>query len=242
MKILSSSQIKTLDEKSLSIQNISSWQLMERASMAATEAILDRIKGANPSFCVFCGKGNNGGDGLAVARILHQKKYSVKVFILEAGSYSPEHTENQKRLKPRGIFPTFFTEESKLSITSGMIIIDAIFGQGLHTCLSSKWKALFQQIEASSPLSIFAIDLPSGFHPDRPMHKDTPCLKVDHVFTFEMPKLGLLMPSSEAYLKDFSIIKIGLDEKFQENLSSPYYFVEKERVKKFLKKGFKIFS
>lgn len=73
MKILNSGQIKILDQETIAIQNISSWQLMERASEAVTNAILDKIKGQQPTFSIFCGKGNNGGDGLAIARILFRK-------------------------------------------------------------------------------------------------------------------------------------------------------------------------
>ena len=90
MKILNSDQIKLLDQETIAIQNISSWQLMERASEAVTDAILDKIKGQQPAFSIFCGKGNNGGDGLAIARILFRK-------ISKSISFAPGRTIFQRK-------------------------------------------------------------------------------------------------------------------------------------------------
>ena len=73
-------------------------------------------------------------------------------------------------------------------------------------------EGFFQQISDSLPLSIFAVDLPSGFIADRAMDENYPCLKADHVFTFEIPKTGLLFPASQKWLNDFSIVKIDLDK------------------------------
>ena len=85
---------------------------MERASEAITDAILDKIKGQQPAFSIFCGKGNNGGDGLAIARILFRKNFEVHIFLLQAEQYSKENLENQKRLKNMGINVTVFNEST----------------------------------------------------------------------------------------------------------------------------------
>ncbi|HFK5569565.1 NAD(P)H-hydrate dehydratase [Elizabethkingia meningoseptica] len=235
MKILSSGQIKILDQKTATVQNISSWQLMERASEAVTDAILHKVKGLQPSFCIFCGKGNNGGDGLAVARMLLRKNFDVTVFLLHSDKYSDDNLENQKRLKNIGLNVITFNERSRLEIPSGSLIIDALFGNGLHSPLNSEWNTVFSQIESASPLHIFAIDLPSGFMADHPMEESFPCLKTDHVFTFEIPKPGLLFPPSYYWLKDFSIVKIGLDEATRESLDSFYYYTEKSMIQALLK-------
>lgn len=235
MKILNSGQIKILDQETIAIQNISSWQLMERASEAVTNAILDKIKGQQPTFSIFCGKGNNGGDGLAIARILFRKNFEVNIFLHQAEQYSKENLENQKRLKNMGINVTVFNESTTIDIHESTIVIDALFGNGLHTPLDQKWKTIFQQITDSSPLSIFAVDLPSGFMADRAMDEDYPCLKADHVFTFEIPKTGLLFPTSQKWLNDFSIVKIDLDKNIRESFDSFYYFIEKRMMKKLLK-------
>lgn len=235
MKILNSDQIKLLDQETIAIQNISSWQLMERASEAVTDAILHKAKGLRLSFSIFCGKGNNGGDGLAIARILRRKNFNITVFLLQSDTYSDSNIENQKRLKNTGLNVILFNENSLLEIPQGSIVIDSIFGNGLHSPLNSEWNLIFRQIESSLPQHIFSIDLPSGFIADHPMEENYPCLRVEHVFTFEIPKLGFLFPSSYQFLKDFSIVKIDLDETTRNSFTSSYYFTEKNKIQALLK-------
>lgn len=235
MKILSSAQIRELDQKTIAIQNISSWDLMERASLKATEYILSYVESSHISFNIFCGKGNNGGDGLAIARLLSGKKFNVKVFLLKAESYSIDNLQNQKLLKDLGIKISFFTIHDKIDIDNKSVIIDAIFGTGFNKKLDDDWQNIFLQIQKSKPYKIISIDLPSGFLSDFAMQENFPCIKADLVLTFEIPKLALLFPSSQNYLKDFTILTIDLDKDIREAYSSNYFYVDQLMVKNILK-------
>src|SRR5688500_17798087 len=98
MKIFTASQIKELDQKTISKQNISSWQLMQRDSEAFVTWFTNRF--INKSVAVVCGPGNNGGDGLADARLLYYRSYSVKVYLFGEGTTPEDYNINLKKLKP----------------------------------------------------------------------------------------------------------------------------------------------
>lgn len=101
MKILNAIQLKEVDQLTIAAQHISSLELMERASFALTQAIERDLKDVSGySFAVLCGSGNNGGDGLAVARMLQDKGAAVQVYLLKASRYSDDNLQNQKKFIP----------------------------------------------------------------------------------------------------------------------------------------------
>ena len=163
MKILSSLQLKELDKYTITHEPIASIDLMERAAHALTQAITRRWdKGYK--MVVFAGPGNNGGDALAVARLLSQKGYHVEVFLFNTkGQLSEECQTNLNRLKTCG--SVYFTEISTQfdppTLTEQHLIIDGLFGNGLNKPLSGGFASVVKYINASkSP--VVAIDIPSG--------------------------------------------------------------------------------
>ena len=134
MKILSAEEIRLWDQFTIKQEPISSINLMERAADKCFEWLLQQYPDA-PSFAVFCGKGNNGGDGLAIARMLIENKYPVTIYILEFGHKGTEDFQtNLARLHKLSNPDIHFiqSEENFHQFPEGQIIIDALFGSGLN--------------------------------------------------------------------------------------------------------------
>lgn len=192
MKILSAAQIKELDAYTIANEPITSIDLMERASMAFVHWFVTKFPNQDVPVYIFCGPGNNGGDGLAVARLLQQGFYNITVYACQIDTdASPDFQTNWERL-PRN------TEMQILSIWQGdylpeipvdSIVIDAIFGSGLNRAVEDYWASLIQHLNEQSVTRV-AIDIPSGLFADR--HTEGVTIQAHHTFTFEMPKLAFL--------------------------------------------------
>ena len=209
MKILNSRQLKEADERTLALRAISSWQLMERASAALFEALKADLDIYRTPFTVLCGPGNNGGDGLALARMLFSAGGSVRVFLLESPSYSADNQENQERL---GEVPlTYFDQSSRLEFHEKTVIIDALYGYGLNRPLAADWSLVAEQINTSG-LQVLAVDMPSGLLADAPTPVTAPVIRAHRVYTFHCPKKALLLPENAERAEAFTVVDIGLEE------------------------------
>ncbi len=209
MDILSARQLKEADTRTLVVQNISSWQLMERASGALFESLKADFDIYNTRFSILCGPGNNGGDGLALARMIFSAGGNVDVFLLRSLSYSPDNLENQKRL---GELPvTAFDCNSRLNFSEDTVIIDALYGHGLNRPLDPPWSLLTDQVN-SSGRRVLAVDMPSGLLADEATPLAAPVVKADRVYTFHSPKKALLLPGNAGVTGDFRVLDIGLEE------------------------------
>ena len=151
MKILSSPQLKELDRYTIVHEPIASIDLMERAAHALTNAIIRRW---DKSFeiVVFAGPGNNGGDALAVARMLSQRGYHVEVYLFNTkGKLSEECQTNLNRLKTCGSI--YFTEVSTQfdppALTEKHLVVDGLFGTGLNKPLNGGFAAVVRYINAT---------------------------------------------------------------------------------------------
>src|SRR5690606_14069115 len=127
-------------------------------------------------FVILCGFGNNGGDGLAVGRMLCNAGHTVKIYLLEHTSYSAENEINQQRLREMGVPISSLNSESILALPTKSILIDALFGYGLSRPLDDRWKPLIHQINtASNP--VLSVDIPSGLFADKPTLVDAPIVQ-----------------------------------------------------------------
>jgi hydroxyethylthiazole kinase-like uncharacterized protein yjeF len=224
MKIHSSADLKYLDQKTIEIQNISSWQLMERASSVLFSAIKEDFDIADTHFTVLCGHGNNGGDGLALARMLYQAGSEVVVYLIKSDSYSEDNLENQQRLNY--IQVNLLDLESPPIFKSNTIIIDALFGYGLSRPLDSYWIKFIQQVNDSG-LKIISVDMPSGLLADKSTPKASPIVKADIVYTLQCPKLALLQPENANFVKSFKVLNINLeDTKGSQNYYLTHGFIQ----------------
>lgn len=239
MKILTSEQVLAIDKETLASQYISSFKLMERATTKVFDKIKDRYKLYQTSFVIFCGKGNNGGDGLALARLLKEGGAFVRVYVLQSKKYSPDNAQNQDLLEERDIAIEKFTPKSKFKIKPDDIIIDALFGIGLTDVLGDEWSDFFTFINNVACFDRVSIDMPSGLFADVQTPKSANVFKADIVYTFQLPKLALLLPESKDYVKEFEVVDINLDADAIAKAMTTSYFVDKERVKSVVKLGTK---
>lgn len=238
MKILSSEQIKVCDAFTIKNEPISSIDLMERAAMACIKHIVKNAS-IDSEFIIFCGKGNNGGDGLAIARFLIKRNYNVKVNVINhSENASEDFTINLTRLnelKPDAISIINKEEDLKpIEITSNTIVIDALFGTGLNKPLFGITASLVNFINASK-VFVISIDMPSGLYADKPNDDTDTIMQSSVTLSFQFPKLSFLMPQNGIYVPEFEVLDIALDKTFIHNIFTPHYYITKSDLKPLLK-------
>ncbi len=221
-KIFTAEQIKNIDRLTIKKQNISSLELMERA----VENLLPFVEKEISKLAkihIYAGVGNNGGDGLVLARKLYEKNYNVRVSIVE---YSSKHTEefhvNLQKLKDLGI-PVDKYQKSQ-SQPNPDFIVDAIFGVGLNRPAQGIAREAIEEINASTAKKI-SIDVPSGMYADQLNQPGDAIVQSHVVFTFQFPKLSFFFKENEPYINRFEIVDIGLDAHAIEETPTPYYYL-----------------
>ncbi|MUP45787.1 NAD(P)H-hydrate dehydratase [Gramella sp. BOM4] len=233
MKILSAKQLSEADKISMEKQNITSEELMERAASLVFEEIHKRLGSAPIPIKVFCGIGNNGGDGLVVARKLIEHGYEVKVFIV---NYSDKRSEdflsNYDKLKEvADEWPEQIKGEDDLpEINTGNFIVDSIFGIGLNRPIEG-WMAKLVTSLNESGAFILSVDMPSGLFPDQPNAENGAIIRADYTLSFQAPKIAFYLPESMEYVGDLQILDIGLDREFISKLESKHYLINRESAR-----------
>ncbi|MDT0685831.1 NAD(P)H-hydrate dehydratase [Autumnicola psychrophila] len=216
MKILTASQIKEADEITIKNQNISSEDLMERAATQVFNEIHKRLQGADLPVKIFCGIGNNGGDGLVIARLLMEHSYNVKVFIVNySDNRSQDFLANYDKIKNLSHdWPELLKGEDDFpEINRGDFVIDAIFGIGLNRPLEGWVAKLVNFLNASSAF-ILAIDMPFGLFSDKIPEEGDAVIKANFTLTFQTPKLVFFLPETMEFVGDIQVLEIGLDREF----------------------------
>jgi len=231
MFILSPQQIALADKATIENNGISSTDLMEHAANLCFQWLHSRLQGQQIKIHIFCGIGNNGGDGLVMARHLHQHGYNVSCYVV---NFSDKRTEeflvNYNRLKELGEWPTVISSEKEFpEVAFEDIVVDAIFGIGLTRKPSGFTKKLIQYINSTKVFTL-AIDFPSGLFGNKAVEDAESVLKAGHVLTFQTPKLAFLLPENKDYLNTWEVIDIGLDLNFINSLSPKHHFLVKNDV------------
>ena len=237
MKILSSAQLKELDKYTIIHEPIASIDLMERAARALTEAIVQRW---DKSFdiVVFAGPGNNGGDALAVARMLSKRGYRVEVFLFNTkGKLSEECQTNLNRLKTCGsiYFTEISTQFDPPNLTEKHLVIDGLFGSGLNKPLNGGFASVVKYIN-SSKAQVVAIDIPSGLMgEDNTYNVRTNIIRADVTLSIQLPKLSFLFPENEDIVGEWELLDIQLKQSFIDSVSSAYSILEESEVRSLIK-------
>lgn len=236
MKILSSQQIKEADKYTIENEPISSLDLMERAANQLQLWLTEHLVINNTTeFTIFCGIGNNGGDGLVIAKKLLEKQLNVNLYIVAfSKKYSPDFQYYLDILKKEtNIVPVFLNQENtavKLKNTS--IIIDAIFGSGLTRPADGFVAEIIEKMNASGR-KIISIDIPSGLFTDVCYTDNTSAIiKADKTITIQQPKLAFLFPENEQYVGDFDVVDIQIHPQYLYEAETPYFYTTFDEVKK----------
>lgn len=230
-KILSTSQIRDLDAYTIQHRPISSIDLMENACRAVHTWLLERYP-PETVIGVVCGTGNNGGDGLGVARMLHDSGYSVFVWVVKSGgNETTDFKTNLERLKGK-IEVDYVSDVISHNMFDHVdVVIDAIFGSGLSRPLAGTVAELVEGINAADVERI-AIDLPSGLMADKP--SEGVIVKADHTLAFQVPKLVFFFPQYHNYLGTWHLLEIGLHRDYLKQLTTPYFYFQRKDVRKIL--------
>ncbi|MCQ2960551.1 MAG: NAD(P)H-hydrate dehydratase [Bacteroidales bacterium] len=229
MKIFSSKQMHEADAYTIKNEPIESIDLMERASKTVFDFITLNFPDQN-NFAIFCGKGNNGGDGLAIARMLANNGKNVSVYIVNyTDSASDDFMTNYERLlELENCNIIELSEFHIINIVSNTIIIDAIFGSGLNRPITD-FTAEYINYLNSLPNKRIAIDIPSGLFADNPIEKAAVVFKADETITFQAPKLQFFFAENEQYVGKLTITDINLQSPFCES-ETAIEFVTKDDI------------
>jgi NAD(P)H-hydrate epimerase len=195
---------------------------MEKAANAFVSKYIT-LFGKDRPVKIFCGVGNNGGDGLAIGRLLKERYYrNIQVFVIgkpEKGS--PDFSSNYSLLEKA---PVLIEDEQDLPLISDHeVIIDGIFGSGLSRPAEGLYGQLIEHINESGA-DIVAIDVASGLYDEKV--PDGPCVNAAHTITFQVPKLSFFQPGLQQYVGQLHIVDIGLDRDFIQNQSSAHFLSE----------------
>lgn len=235
MKIFTAEKIRSWDQFTISYEPVSSIQLMERASTALAHWISEHCKN-HKKLAVFCGSGNNGGDGLAVARLLYLKGFDVDVFVEDPkGKFSEDASVNLKRLRDMsGISVRKFDQIEQYNFDDKTIIIDALFGTGLSRPLEGEYKMLVEQLNAKKSIKI-SIDIPSGLSADKIFDHDPVILMADYTLTFQCWKRTFLHPETGKYTGKVEVLDIDLNKAYSENTETAYFVTDDSLIESIFK-------
>lgn len=237
MKIFSASQIKACDAYTIRASNITSIELVERAASACATFIQNNYSLDTP-FVLLCGMGNNGADGLALARMLKQSGYAIKVFLLQhSEETSPENKANLNLLlRINASMVEYMPVNSFLAdLPVQAVIVDAILGTGLSRPLDG-WLAEFIQHLNHFPNRKIAIDIPSGMPADTLPNEGTAMVSAQQTLSFQLYKRSFLHPETAVFCGEIYLLDIDLHPTFIEATHTHYQTIESEKLQGFLKK------
>ncbi len=237
MILLNANQIKDWDAYTISHQHISSKELMDRAAKACANYIYPLKFNL---IHIFCGPGNNGGDGLAIALILAKLNIECVIYILEndltkCSNDFQTQFELVKQNKDIKIIDAS-NQEYIYTFHKNDLIVDALFGYGLNRPLDGNAKQLVEYLNSIDVYKI-SIDIPSGLQADLNKFSNIDTVfKADITLTFQLPKLSLLMSDSGMYAGKFHILNIELEPDFLHTITSDYKFITAADIKPLIKK------
>lgn len=233
MKILAAEQIREVDSKTIVYENISSLELMKRAAKAVFDWFTGKFTDKSLPIAIFCGPGNNGGDGFVIARMLHKSGYSVRVFLVECNrNCSDDCAHNFRRAKAENVYTKkIVTSEGIPSLCDYEIIIDALFGTGINREVGGLSREVIERINSSGK-KIISVDLPSGMSING---KTTFAVRATETITLQIPKLHLYLPENEKYVGNVNIVDIGLNKKAIDEATAHIFLLTKPKIKELLK-------
>ncbi len=235
MKIFTSTQIKELDKYTIENEPIKSIDLMERASKAFTQAIIERWSQQQMRIVVFAGPGNNGGDALAVARMLLDRNYDVTTYLFNiTGHISEDCATNKKRLsdKRSKVLIEVTQEFEPPQLDANTLVVDGLFGSGLNKPLAGGFASLVKYINAS-PATIVSLDIPSGLMTeDNTYNIRTNIIRATLTLTLQQQKLSFLFPENQQFIGQLRVLDIRLSREGIEKIDANYTFLEEGDIRK----------
>ncbi|MEJ7646636.1 MAG: NAD(P)H-hydrate dehydratase [Chryseolinea sp.] len=235
LKILIAKQIKVLDAYTIERDAISSIDLMERACRAFVNWFVanfdERIRVG-----IVCGPGNNGGDGLGIARLLKEKSFPVTVWIVKGqGDTTADFEQNLQRAQRTKvkIFEILHDDPETRPFEQTDVLIDAIFGSGLSRPVEGIFKWVIDEMNAATAQRV-AVDIPTGLMADQTSTGSV--FQANYTVSFQLPKLSFFLPGSYKYVGEWTLVEIGLHKDFISRAETHYHYITLKGCRKILKR------
>ncbi|MEJ8803715.1 NAD(P)H-hydrate dehydratase [Pontibacter sp. H249] len=234
MKLLSAAQTREADAYTIKEEGITSADLMERAAKAFTSWFENKFLPSEEVY-IFCGPGNNGGDGLVVARLLYLRGYTVQVFLVgDTIKASPDFKVNLERLSDE-LAPKHITNTDDIpALSSSINVIDALFGTGLNRPVTGVFAEVIDKLNDSDAF-VTAIDMPSGLYADSQTPAEGAIIKAKYTVSFQLPKLAFFLPQHEEFVGEWHVVPIGLSEAFISEVKTDLYFTTHQDAQPIIK-------
>lgn len=226
--VLSATQIREADAYTIANEPVASIDLMERASRAFVQKF-SSLAPAGRQISIFCGMGNNGGDGLAIGRILYQQGHRIQAFYVGSlEKASADFRVNYERLS-RLTSVYELSDPDQVVVRENDLVIDGLFGSGLARPVEGIHAAVINRINAANA-TVFAIDMPSGMFADSiPESGET--IRADFTITFQTPKLVFFQPDATKFVGAWHVVDIGLNKRFLSGCDTPWYLTGLEDLR-----------
>lgn len=225
MKLFTREQLRAWDRATIERHYESSADLMEVAARTCAEVLVD--KAFSSRYVFFCGTGNNGGDGLVMARLLHEQQVNALAIVVgDPASGSPDFRRNLQ-ISIDGDLPLQFMSEmpDELDVDLDAVVVDAIFGSGLNRPVEGWLADLIHEINELTN-TIVAIDIPSGLNPDALHEQEEAIIEADITLTIEVPKRAMLFPENNRYVGKMVIVPLGLDDLYAEEEYCKWVYID----------------
>lgn len=231
--MLTSEQIRVIDAETIRREGISSLSLMKRAATAFSNFIMTRCPDKNQEILILAGRGNNGGDALVVARLLHQSGYRLKICVVDQGGrYTEDCAHNLRRVKAEHISCQTITSEQDIpEMEQYDLLVDGIFGTGISREVEGIAATVIEAINKSGR-PVYSIDMPSGLFMERSTRL---AVRATVTVTFQIPKLALFLPENGDFTGEVHIVDIGLNAGAIAEAESEMEYVDKEMIAPLLK-------
>jgi NAD(P)H-hydrate epimerase len=238
VKVFTVDKIRKADQYTIDNEPTTSIELMERAANRAFEFLYKSLlKGVNKlHFTFFCGIGNNGGDGLVMARRCQDAGIAHKLYVVELSEdYSDDFEENLKLYRGTGGKCEFLnSDQSEFELQAETTVVDCIFGTGLNRKVEGFATDVIQQINEQTTFTV-AVDIPSGlFAEDNNENEAHLIVQADYTLSFQFPKLAFFFPQNEVFVGNWHLIDIGLHPQYIRETRSDYAWMERTDISSML--------
>jgi len=236
MKLYTTEQIRAWDAYTIEHEPIASVDLMNRAAQAFADWFVGQYASdtGHPVW-IFAGTGNNGGDGVAVARLLHRHFFETKVFVCDFGGKHSADFDAQIAALPLhdAVGLSWLKSPADLpAVPANALLADALFGSGLTRPLEGHWATVAHWMN-NLPNETIAVDLPSGLFADA--HTKGPCVQADKTFSFEIPKRAFFFSENASRVGEWAFGSIGLHPDYLEKTEASDYCLTAAEAKKRIK-------
>ena len=238
MKIFTNAQIRDLDRYTMEHEPIRGIDLMERAAKAVTNVIIERWPAQTP-IVAFAGPGNNGGDALAVSRMLAEAGYRVEVYLFNIHNKLSEDCETNRQ-RARDCRRIARLAEITLNfdppvLDADTVVIDGLFGSGLNKPLAGGFAALVKYINQSAA-TVVSIDIPSGLMTeDNTYNISANIVRASLTLTFQQKKLSMLLADNQPYIGELRVLDIRLSQDYIRKTNADFYIQEEADIRPLLR-------